>query len=273
MVSTARQPRHRRAISAGRFLRTAGRAGFTARGVVYVVIGYLALRIALDGAGPDEADRAGALRQIADRPGGRMLLWLLVLGFGCMAVWRAASAGSRGGERRKAGTRLLDAGRAVFYASVCWGTAAFAAGSGGASGSDRTSKDWTASALGLPGGRLLVGAAGAVLVGVGVAVAVRAALRTFLRRLDTAAMAPRTRTAVTAGGVAGNTARGAVFAGVGVFVVTAAARFDPDRAKGIDDTLRSFAATPAGPWLLAGVALGLLLFGVFSFVCARWRRF
>ncbi len=86
-------------------------------------------------------------------------------------------------------------------------------------------------------------------------------------------MGRRTRTAVTGIGFAGNAARGVVFAGVGLFVMTAAARFDPGRARGIDDTLRSFADTPAGPWLLAVVAVGLLLFGVFSFVSARRRRF
>ncbi|MEK2495485.1 DUF1206 domain-containing protein [Kitasatospora purpeofusca] len=279
MVTTARESRSSGAVSAGPFLRAAGRAGFTARGVVYVVIGYLALRIAMDGRGPDEADREGALRQIAARPGGTLLLWLLVLGFACMTLWRAAAAishgghGGHGGGRRKPGKRLLDAGRAVFYASVCWGTAAFASGAGGGSNSDRASKDWTADALALPGGRLLVGAAGLALVGVGVGIAVRAALRTFLRRLDTASMGRRTRTAVTGIGVAGNAARGVVFAGVGVFVMTAAARFDPGRARGIDDTLRSFADTPAGPWLLGVVAVGLLLFGVFSFVSARRRRF
>ncbi|MFE6750624.1 DUF1206 domain-containing protein, partial [Kitasatospora purpeofusca] len=152
-------------------------------------------------------------------------------------------------------------------------TAAFASGTASGSNSDRASKDWTAHALALPGGRLLVGAAGLALVGVGAGIAVRAAMRTFLRRLDTAAMGRRARGAVVGIGFAGNAARGVVFAGVGLFVVTAAARFDPERARGIDDTLRSFADTPAGPWLLGVVAVGLLLFGVFSFVSARLRRF
>ncbi|MFF2353509.1 DUF1206 domain-containing protein [Kitasatospora sp. NPDC058115] len=273
MVSTAQHARRRHPAWSERFPRSAGRAGFTARGVVYVLVGYLALRIALGRGGSEEADRQGALQRIADQPFGRALLWLLAAGFACMALWRAVSATAGGQGHGKPGSRILDAGRAAFYASVCWSTAVFAAGAGAASDSDRTSKDWTATALGLPGGRVLVGAAGAVLVGVGTGIAVRAFLRTFLRKLDTGAMGPRTRAAVTAGGIVGNTARGAVFAAVGVFVITAAVRFDPDRAKGIDDTLRSFAATPAGPGLLTATAVGLLLFGAFSFASARWRRF
>jgi hypothetical protein len=73
-------------------------------------------------------------------------------------------------------------------------------------------------------------------------------------------------------GVVGNAARGVVFAAAGVFLVTAAVRYDPQEARGIDATLRSFAHTPAGPWLLAAVAVGLVAFGLYSFAEARWRR-
>ncbi|WP_405015324.1 DUF1206 domain-containing protein [Kitasatospora sp. NBC_01539] len=252
-------------------LRAAGKAGFAARGVVYVLVGLLAVGIAV-GREADQADRQGALREIAARPFGTVLLWLLVAGFACMTLWRASTAVRGEAGEKKTGKRLLNAGRAVFYATVCWGTAAFALGSGKQSSSDSNSKDWTATALGLTGGRFLVGAAGAVLIGVGTGIAVRAVQRKFLRKLRTGEMGRRTRRAVTASGIAGNTARGTVFAAAGVFLVVAAVRFDPDRAKGVDDTLRSFASTPAGPWLLIAVALGLLLFGVFSLACARWRR-
>ncbi|WP_407987001.1 DUF1206 domain-containing protein [Kitasatospora sp. CMC57] len=256
----------------GRWLRVAGRAGFVARGVVYLRVGYLALKIALGHGGGEEADRQGAFQQVAEQPFGRVALWLLVVGFACMALWRASAAVFGGGEQRKAGTRILNGGRAVFYAVVCWGAAAFAVGAGASSNSDTKSQDWSATLLGKPGGRFLVGAVGLAVIGVGIGIAVRAVLRKFLRKLDTAVMSPRTRTAVTVAGAGGNVARGAVFAAAGVFALVAAVRFDPGQAKGVDDTLRSFASTPVGPWLLVVIALGLLLFGCFSFANARWRR-
>lgn len=252
-------------------LTVAGRAGFVARGVVYVLIGALAVRIAL-GSGGEEADRQGALRQVAEQPFGRVMLWALVVGFGCMALWRGARAVMTRGPRRKAASRLLDGGRALFYAAVCWATAAFAAGSGQGSSGDAKSQDWTASALELPYGGVLVGAAGCLLIGIGTVLAVRAALRRFLRQLDTAAMSRRTRQVVTGLGVGGGVARGTVFAAAGTFILVAAVRFDPHEAKGMDATLRSFTHTPMGPWLLVAVAVGLILFGVFSFASARWRR-
>ncbi|MWA15214.1 DUF1206 domain-containing protein [Streptomyces sp. BA2] len=251
-------------------LTAAGRAGFVARGVVYVLIGVLALRIAL-GSGGKQADRQGALAQVAEQPFGKAMLWALVVGFGCMALWRGSRALNRG-PRRKAGSRALDGGRAVFYVFVCWATASYAAGGSQGSSGDAKSQDWTKSALELPYGRILVGAAGCVLIGVGVVLAVRAMMRRFLRQLDLSSLKGRSRQVVTALGVTGGAARGAVFAAAGIFIVTAAVQFDPDEAKGVDATLRSFAHTPVGPWLLAAVAAGLILFGVFSFASARWRR-
>jgi hypothetical protein len=252
-------------------LTATGRAGFVARGIVYTLIGVLAVQIAL-GSGGGQADRQGALDQVAAQPFGNVMLWALVVGFGCMAIWRGARALMTNGPQRKAGSRLLDGGRAVFYASICWGTAVFAAGSGGGSSGNAKSQDWTASALKLPGGRVLVGLVGCALIGIGVVLGARAAMRRFLRQLDTAAMSHRTREVVTGLGVGGGVARGIVFAGVGVFALVAAVRFDPHQAKGMDATLRSFAHTPAGPWLLVAIAAGLILFGGFSFASARWRR-
>lgn len=85
-------------------------------------------------------------------------------------------------------------------------------------------------------------------------------------------MSRRTRRIVDLTGVIGGLARGLVFTVVGVFAVRAAIEYEPDQAKGLDDTLRTFADTPAGPVLLACVAAGLVLFGLFSFANARWRR-
>lgn len=252
-------------------LTAAGRAGFVARGVVYVLIGALALRIAV-GSGGEQADRQGALAQVAEQPFGEAMLWALVVGFGGMALWRGSRAVLKRGPRRKAASRALDGGRAAFYAFVCWATASYAAGGSQGSSGNEESKDWTATTLDLPYGRFLVGAGGCLLIGIGVVLAARAMMRKFLRQLDLGSLKGRTRKVVTVLGVTGGVARGAVFAAAGIFILTAAVRYDPDEAKGVDATLRSFAHTPVGPWLLAAVAAGLILFGVFSFASARWRK-
>jgi hypothetical protein len=255
-------------------IRAGARAGFVARGVVYALLGVLALRVAFDGS-PEQADRGGAVARLADRPFGGFLVWALAVGFAGMTLWRLSEAafGAAGQDGDKAGKRLMSAARAVFYAFVTYSVVAFAVdGSSAGGSSDKTSKDVTARALDWPLGRWLVGAAGLTLAGAGVWIAVRALLRRFREHLRTGAMSPRVRKVVDFLGVAGGASRGAVFAAAGCFVVVAAVRFDPDRAKGLDDTLRTFRDTPAGPWLLAVVAAGLALFGVFSWSMARWRR-
>ncbi|MET7678586.1 DUF1206 domain-containing protein, partial [Streptomyces seoulensis] len=117
-----------------------------------------------------------------------------------------------------------------------------------------------------------VGAAGLVVVGVGMYIAVRAIMRKFRKHLRTGEMSPTVRKVVDVLGVGGGTARGVVFAVAGVFALIAAVQHEPGKAKGMDDTLRSFRDLPAGPWLLALIALGLVAFGAFSWCNARWRE-
>lgn len=177
----------------------------------------------------------------------------------------------RGPDGGKPGKRLAAAGRTVFYGIVAFSVLSFATGSA-TSGGDEQSRDVTAKVLDLPAGQWLVGAAGVGIAIAGVVLAVRAALRTFRKHLDLSKVPNGVGRAVETVGVAGGIARGAVFAVAGGFAVYAAVRFEPSQAKGVDDTLRTFADTPAGPWLLVAVAVGLMLFGVFSWAMAACRK-
>lgn len=253
----------------------AARWGFVARGAIYLLVGTLALQIAF-GEGAKQADRGGALAELSDKPMGSVLLWALGAGLAGMALWRLSEAlfGAAGPDGRKAGKRLLSAGRCVFYGFVAYSVLAFAAGdrSSGSGSSDQQSQDVTTKALDLPAGQWIVGIVGAGVAGAGIWVGARAMMRKYHKHLKLGQMSRGTRRFVDVTGVGGGAARGIVFTAIGAFVVRAAVEYQPDRAKGFDDTLRTFAGTPAGPWLLAAVAVGLALFGVFSFAMARWRR-
>ncbi|WP_026171240.1 MULTISPECIES: DUF1206 domain-containing protein [unclassified Streptomyces] len=264
-------------------VETAGRAGFVARGVIYFLVGFLALRIAFNGGDSDgkggggkQADRGGALAEIAQKPFGHVLLWVLGIALAGMALWRLSEAafGAAGPDGHKATKRLASGGRAVFYGFVSYSVLSFAAGDKG-SGSgkgDARSQDVTARVLDLPGGRWLVGAAGVGIACAGLWIAGRAALRKFHKHLRMDAMSPVERRAVDTTGIFGGVSRGLVFAVAGGFAVSAAVKARSGEAKGMDDTLRSFSATPAGPWLLGLIAVGLVAFGLFSLANARWRK-
>ena len=248
------------------------RVGLVARGLLYFLIGWLALQVAFGGGGK-EADRTGALQAVAEKPGGPVVLWLMAAGFAALALWQYAEAvyGRPVSDGDKPTKRLSSAARGVIYTAGCAGTLAFLLGHQGTS-SDKQSKTITARLMGEPGGRWLVLAIAAGFVVWGVVVIVNAVRRTFLDELRTAEMGRTVRRVVQFLGIAGHTARGLLGLAVGAFLAHAAVTFEPDKARGLDGALREFADTPAGPWGLAAVAAGVLTFGLYSFCQARYGK-
>jgi len=235
-----------RRAAQGSWTEGAARAGLTARGVIYLLVGVLALRIAFGGSGR-QADR-GALAELAARPFGALLLWALGAGLAGMALWRLSEAvsGAVGKDGRGARKRLTALARCGFYTCVAWSVLAFAADrDAGGGSSDRQSRDVTARALEAPAGQWLVGAAGLVIVGAGCWIGVQAARRTYHKKLKLGELSRRARRLLDVSGVGGGVARGLVFAAAGVFAVRAALAYEPDRAKGMDDTC---AASPQPRW-------------------------
>jgi hypothetical protein len=263
-----------RRVSSSTAFRALARAGLVARGVIYVLVGALAVNVAF-GDQSKEADRQGALQTVAGTTGGTLLLWLLAAGLAGMALWRLSEAiyGQAGQDGHKATKRLSSLARAVFYSVVCYSTVSFVLGQGGPGSSDQKSKDWTSRAMhDLPAGRWLVLIAGLGLVAGGIGIAVSAMRTKFEKKLNTQQMSPTVQTIVRVLGIVGKTARAVVYAAAGVFIVYAAVTYDPNKAQGVDGTLRKFASTSAGPWLLLVVAVGLIVFGLYSFCEGRWRR-
>lgn len=256
-----------------RYVDWLARAGFTARGIMYVLIGVLAIEIAFGGSG-HKADQSGAARLVASTPFGAFLLWLLVVGFAGMALWRLSEAlyGGPGADGRKISNRLIAGFKAALYGFIAFGIAKYALGLGAPKSSNKQTADLTSTAMREPGGRILVGIVGVVLLGVGAWLAWRAFEKKFVEEIKTGEMSPRTRRAVVAFGRVGGIARGIVFGAAGLFLLIAAVTAHAHKAKGIDATLRAFTKTPAGPWLLVLIALGLIIFGVYSLAEARWRR-
>ncbi|MFG2352077.1 DUF1206 domain-containing protein [Streptomyces sp. NPDC048521] len=258
-------------------MAAAARAGFAARGLIYVLVSVIALRIAFsDDGGGKQADRGGALDELAGKPFGAVMLWIVGIALAGMGLWRLSEAvfGGTGPDGSKLTKRAAAAGRFLFYAFVSYSVLSYAAGDrgSGSGSSDQHTDDVTALVLKWPGGQWIVGIAGAAVVIAGLWIAVRAARKKFRKHLRTSAMSRRTEQVSDVLGVTGGTARGVVFAVAGVFALVAAVQHRPGKARGMDDTLRAFRELPAGPWLLAVIAIGLAAFGVFSWCNARWRK-
>ncbi|MEU5877942.1 DUF1206 domain-containing protein [Spirillospora sp. NPDC047279] len=249
------------------------RLGLAARGVLYLLVGWIAIQVGLGDSGGKEADKGGALQEVASKPGGTVILWVMVVGLAGLALWRFSEArfGRPVPDGDKAHKRAVSFAWGVAYTFTFVGALSYAL-THKSSSSDQQSKTFTAKAMSEPGGRWLVLAIGVGAVGYGGYKLVRALRRKFRKELKTHEMSARVQKVVELLGVVGQSAWAIVLAGIGAFLAYAAITFDPDKAKGLDGTLRELAGTPAGPWLLVAVAAGLVVYGIFSFAEARWRK-
>jgi hypothetical protein len=246
------------------------RAGLTARGVIYLLIGWVAVLVAL-GHSSQEADQQGALQLLAGKPYGLVSLWLLGIGFAAYALWRLGEAAfGVTGEPNGAGPRLISLGRAVVYAGFAYLT--FRVISGSQRSQSRQQQDITATAMRHTEGRWLVGIVGLIVVVIGLVVVSQGARRTFMKYLRTSRMTPRTRRVVELLGVIGTIARGLVFALAGALVIDAAVTHKASESGGIDKALLTLRNQPYGEFLMLLAALGLAVFGIYGLCEARWRR-
>jgi Domain of Unknown Function (DUF1206) len=247
------------------------RAGFVSRGVVYGVIGILAVKLAI-GAGGKTTDQSGALRTIAHQPFGKALLVLVAIGLAGYSLWRLLHALlGHGPERSDSGfERLAALGSGIAYGAICALAVEILLGSRGST-SGHPSKA-TAGVLGWPAGRWLVGIAGAVLIGIALYQLYRGLAQDFLKDAKTEKMSHATRTAYKWLAICGHVARAVVFGLVGFFVIKAAVDFNPGKAVGLDGALAKLAHQSYGSALLGIVAAGLVAFAAYSLADARYRR-
>ena len=262
-----------RQAARSRCLAILARIGLAARGLMYILIGWIAIDVAVSHSGK-KADSSGALRLVGGSPVGKVVLWLLVVGFVGLALWRLTEAiyGARGPDGHKAGKRIAALGRTILYGFLAYVVLKYAIGAGAPKSSNSQSKDLTATVMAHPGGRVLVILVGLALAIAGAILAYQAWRKDFLKHLELGTAGPTARRVVERLGQIGGIARGVVFAVAGIFLFVAGVKANPAQAKGIDSTLRSFASTPLGPWLLVLVAAGLVVFGLYSCCEARWRK-
>ncbi len=248
------------------------RAGYAAKGVVYLMIGTLAARAAF-GAGGRATGSGGAMSTLVDEPFGRVLLGLLAAGLAAYALWRAFSAvvdpENHGHDAKGIVTRIAFGLSAIVHGGLAVEAVRLATGGGG--GGDDGAEHWTARILGAPAGPWLVGAAGLALAGYAVWQLRRAFASDVAKRIHLERVDPDHRRLVERAGRFGLAARGVVFGVIALFVLRAALEYDPSEAGGVGQALAWLARQPWGNVLFAVVAVGLAAYGFFQLVKARYR--
>jgi hypothetical protein len=250
------------------------RIGFIARGVIYAIIGGLAIQVATHATPKTPTNQKGALETIDKQPLGHWLLIVVAAGLGTYALWRFVQAyvghGPEGGGDDSAFGRISAAASGVAYLAMC--ALAISILAGASSQSSSSPHKSTAGVLGWPGGQWIVGIAGAIFVGVALYQGYKGVSRKFLEEDKTAEMGPLVKRWITISGVIGHLARMVAFGLIGVFLIKAAVDYAPNKAVGLDGALEKLARESYGTFLLAVVAAGLIAFGLVSIAEARYRR-
>jgi len=259
-------------VTSHRWVESLARLGYAAKGVLYLLVGGLA-GMAAARAGGRTTDSHGAFRLILGQPLGIAWLALIALGLGGYALWRVIAALTDAeGRGDTTGGRLIRLGylgSAVVHAGLM--VAAIRLAIGVPEEKRDAAKRWTARALQAPLGHWLVGAVGVAVIVYAVRQCWRGCAGTVDRQLDLAAVPTSARPWIMGVTRFGMVARAVVFALIGNFLIQAARTLDARRAGGIDDALRTLLTRWHSHLALGVVALGLIAYGCFQLVRARYR--
>jgi hypothetical protein len=258
-----------------------GRAGWFAKGVVYLVTGVLALLIAGESSGwssastnsDEEASPTGALKAIAQLTGGALLMWALALGMLVYATWRVVTALLPGGTDATAWLKRFGyAVSAASYTLFAVTAMSLARRAGAESDGNSQVKSLSGDVMTYTGGRALVGVVGAVLIGVGIYRIVKGVHRDVNDELDLSALTPQRRRWTERLGAVGEIGRGLGMGLIGFFLISAAVTYDSDEGTGLDGALRRLATENLGVVVVLAVGVGFAAYGLFCLATFTHRE-
>lgn len=249
------------------------RWGYATKGIVYGLIGMLALMAAF-GLGGQTTDTNGALQTISRQPFGKFLLILITIGLLGYALWRLVEsfldAEHKGTDAKGIFTRIGYAISGLIYAGLAFTAAKLVIGAG--TGNSNSQQDWTARILQQPWGQWLIGTIGALIIGMAFYMLYKAYKTKFQRELDLRELDAKEERVVINICRFGIAARAIVFVIIGFFLIQAARFSNANEVKGVDGALQTLGQQPFGKVLLSLVALGLVAYGVYMAVQARYKR-
>ncbi|HEY5587135.1 MAG TPA: DUF1206 domain-containing protein [Ruminiclostridium sp.] len=254
------------------------RLGYGARGAIYFVMGILTLLLALGKVG-NTTDQQGAIVTIGTQPEGRILLWIIFVGLVCYSLWGLIRAvfnplhkeHNTKGNAERVGYLFSGIAYALLvlptYALITGGVQPALNGEQGVQ-----TKHYVAKILTIPLGQLLVGMVGVIVMLVGIFQIYQAFSSKFEEQIHLTKLTPLQEKRVKDFGRVGTTARGIIFALLGIFLIWAAYTTNSNQAKGFDGTLMSLLHLPYGHFLMGGMALGLIALGIYSLLVGIFFR-
>jgi len=258
-----------------------GRIGWFAKGVVYVVAGFLALSVAAEASDwtdalvsdQQEASPTGAIKSVASSTGGTALLWLLAAGMLAYAAWRVVTALLPGGTDGKAMVhRIGYLVSAIGYVAFAVSALALARDSSVDQNGNTKVTDISASIMSHSAGRLVIGAVGLIVIGVGLYRMKKGFSLDVADELELGGLSPARLQWTKRLGAAGEIGRGIGFALVGFFLLRSAITYAASEATGLDGALRRIATESWGVFVVVIVGAGFVAYGAFCLLTFTRRR-
>lgn len=251
------------------------RFGYATKGSVYIMVGILAT-LAAAGAGGRTTDSQGVFEELRGKPYGRVLLVAVTVGLIGYVIWRFTEAvfdaEGKGNDLKGIAIRSGYALSGLIHAGLAWSAARFVMGSGGGGSGNREQRNSTAQVLEMPLGPLVVALVGVGFICFGLYQIYKGFKTKFRKRIEVGKMTSAEETLATRSGQIGFAARGIVFNIVGYFLIRAALYHNPGEVRGLDGALAALAEQPLGKTLLGVVAAGLIAYGCYMLIEAKYHR-
>jgi hypothetical protein len=256
------------------WIKSVARVGIGARGVIYLLLAYLAFDIAFHGSSPAQTDAEGAFQEVVRQPAGPLLLSVLAAGTGAYGLWRLVQSitGQPSSDDNTGATKRLGwLAIAILYGGLCVRAIELVSGASTTQGATSNPGPFVARALAWPAGPELVGVVAAGLIIGGVALAIWGFAHDFEKDWHLERLTRTSRAVVKVLAAFGDLARGFLVALVGVYLLSAAVAGRASHTRSVDSALKSLTHDPAGAVLVGVAAAGLACFAAYSFADARLR--
>lgn len=250
--------------------------GFYTKGFLFLVIGTLAILVAIGDTSERLADPTGALSRVAQAPYGKAVLIIFIVGALSHGVWNilrgAADVDNAGKNWQGIIKRCVAGGTGIFYLFLAWTALTIITTANVAVQNGAVQKTITAIILAFPLGAIVVFLIGLSVIGVGFSECYRGVSGKFKEDFRLYELRGNKRHIVGVLGALSFTARAVIYGLIGYFFIVAAIDSNPNEAMGIDGALRALASTYYGKTLLFIAAVGLICHAVLSLYEARYRR-
>jgi putative Mn2+ efflux pump MntP len=255
------------------WVQNMARAGFIAKGIVYLLLGALAFMAAFEIRNTSSKDtgKGSIFGSIKDWPAGSWLLGILAAGLVCYGLWRLVQAFSNTGKEIKWIKRIGYFFSGLTYLALAFSAAQILLSSGGSSSGDQN-QHWAGEILSKSYGQVLLGIGALLIAGIGIYQIYYGLSEKYKKHIEQSGSQSEAKRMLIGFGKVGYVARGLVWLITAYLLMNAARHASASEAG---DTTKAFQFVEGsfGSILLGALAVGLMLYGAFNFIRAQHERF